>query len=47
MDQTGVSGFEIDVYRFFRKAGSAQLVRKETMHTTYLPADTITCTRTR
>ncbi len=47
VDQTGVPGFEIDVYRSFRKAGSAQLVRKETMHTTYLPADTITCTRTR
>jgi vancomycin resistance protein YoaR len=43
--QTGVPGFEIDVYRFFRKAGSPQLVRKETMHTTYLPADTINCTR--
>jgi vancomycin resistance protein YoaR len=42
--QTGVPGFEIDVYRYFRRVGSSQLVRKETMHTTYLAADTVHCT---
>jgi len=41
--QTGVPGFEIDVYRFFRKVGSPRLVRRETMHTTYSPADTVRC----
>ncbi len=44
VSQVGVSGFDIDVYRFFRRAGSDQLVRRETMHTTYLPADTVNCT---
>jgi len=43
--QTGVPGFEIDVYRYFRRAGYTELVRRETMHTTYLPADTVICTR--
>jgi len=42
--QTGVPGFEIDVYRFWRKVGSSRLVRRETMHTTYAPADTVRCT---
>lgn len=44
VEQTGLPGFDVDVYRYFRKAGSAALVRKETMHTDYIPADTVTCT---
>jgi vancomycin resistance protein YoaR len=40
---TGYSGFEIDVFRNFRRHGSNELVRKETMHTTYIPLDTVIC----
>ena len=39
----GYGGFDIDVYRYFRRAGSDELVRKETMHTTYTPSDTVVC----
>jgi vancomycin resistance protein YoaR len=39
----GYRGFEIDVYRYFRKAGGGELVRKETMHTRYTPSDTVKC----
>jgi vancomycin resistance protein YoaR len=41
--QTGYSGFDIDVYRYFRRHGSDELHHKETMHTTYIPADTVIC----
>jgi vancomycin resistance protein YoaR len=41
--ETGYSGFDIDVYRYFRRHGSDELVRKETMHTTYIPLDTVIC----
>jgi vancomycin resistance protein YoaR len=40
---TGYSGFDVDVYRYFRRHGSDELVRKETMHTTYIPLDTVIC----
>jgi vancomycin resistance protein YoaR len=40
---TGYSGFDIDVYRYFRRHDSNELVRKETMHTTYIPLDTVIC----
>ncbi|HET6626809.1 MAG TPA: VanW family protein [Nocardioidaceae bacterium] len=39
----GYGGFDIDVYRFFHKPGDKQVVRKETMHTTYTPSDTVVC----
>ncbi len=39
----GYGGFDIDVFRYFRKAGSDELVRKEKMHTTYTPSDTVVC----
>ncbi|HEU4512449.1 MAG TPA: VanW family protein [Nocardioidaceae bacterium] len=39
----GYGGFDIDVYRYFRKPGSNELVRKETFHTTYTPSDTVVC----
>jgi vancomycin resistance protein YoaR len=41
--ETGYSGFDIDVYRYFRRHGSDELVRKEKMHTTYIPLDTVIC----
>ena len=39
----GYGGFDIDVFRYFRRHGSDELVRKETMHTTYTPSDTVVC----
>jgi len=39
----GYGGFDIDVYRYFRRPGSDALVRKETMTTTYTPSDTVVC----
>jgi vancomycin resistance protein YoaR len=39
----GYGGFDIDVYRYFRRAGSDELVRTETMHTRYTPSDTVVC----
>ena len=39
----GYGGFDVDVFRYFRKAGSDELVRTEKMHTTYTPSDTVVC----
>lgn len=39
----GYGGFDIDVYRYFRKPGSSELVKKQTFHTTYKPSDTVVC----
>lgn len=39
----GYGGFDIDVFRYFRKPGSDALVRKETFHTTYTPSDSVVC----
>jgi vancomycin resistance protein YoaR len=39
----GYGGFDIDVFRYFRRAGNDELVRKEKMHTTYKPSDTVVC----
>jgi vancomycin resistance protein YoaR len=39
----GYGGFDIEVYRYFRKPGSDELVRKETIHTRYTPSDTVVC----
>ncbi|HEX6247619.1 MAG TPA: VanW family protein [Nocardioidaceae bacterium] len=43
VDNEGYGGFDIDVYRYFRKPGSSEVVRKETFHTTYTPSDTVVC----
>jgi vancomycin resistance protein YoaR len=43
VEHEGYGGFDIDVYRYFRRVGSDELVRKETMHTTYTPSDTVVC----
>lgn len=40
---SGYGGFDIDVFRYFRRVGSSQLVRKETMHTRYTPSDHVVC----
>ena len=39
----GYGGFDVDVYRYFRKPDSDRLVRRETLHTTYTPSDTVIC----
>jgi vancomycin resistance protein YoaR len=40
---TGVSGFQIDVFRDFYRPGSDNRVRTERFQTTYNPLDTVTC----
>lgn len=39
----GYDGFDIDVYRVFHRPGSVQVARREAMHTTYTPSDTVDC----
>jgi vancomycin resistance protein YoaR len=39
----GYGGFDIDVFRYFRKPGSDEVAKKETFHTTYKPSDTVVC----
>ena len=39
----GYGGFDIDIWRYFHRAGSAKLVRTEKMHTHYTPSDTVIC----
>jgi len=39
----GYGGFDIDVYRVFREVGSDEIVRRETITTTYTPSDTVVC----
>lgn len=38
---TGYGGFDIDIWRYFRRDG--ELVETEKMHTTYIPSDTVVC----
>ena len=40
---TGYSGLDVDVSRYFRRAGSSELVKKETTHVAYTPSDTVVC----
>ena len=40
----GYGGFDVDVFRSFRKPGSSEVVRTEKFHTTYIPSDTVICT---
>ena len=42
-DNEGYSGFEVDVQRYFRRAGESELVRTENFHTVYVPSDTVIC----
>ena len=39
----GYGGFDINVWRYFRKHGSSALERTEKFHTTYIPSDTVVC----
>jgi hypothetical protein len=39
----GYGGFEIDIVRYFRRAGQSALHHSETMHTVYTPSDTVIC----
>lgn len=39
----GYGGFDIDVWRYWRKAGSDELVRTEKFSTTYTPSDSVVC----
>ena len=39
----GYGGFDINVWRYFRKHGSSALERSEKFHTTYIPSDTVIC----
>ena len=39
----GYGGFDIDVYRYFRKSGESELVRTEKFHTHYNASDTVVC----
>ena len=39
----GYGGFDINVWRYFRKPGASALVRSEKFHTTYTPSDTVIC----
>jgi len=43
-ENSGSKGFQIDIWRYFRRAGSSELVKTEKMHTTYIPSDTVICT---
>ena len=40
---TGYGGFDIDIWRYFRRHGESALVRTEKMHTHYIPSDTVIC----
>lgn len=40
---TGYGGFDIDIWRYWRRTGSDELERTERMHTTYTPSDTVIC----
>lgn len=40
---SGYGGFDINVWRYWRKHGSDELVRTEKFHTTYTPSDTVIC----
>ncbi len=39
----GYGGFDIDVWRYWRKHANGTLVRTEKFHTTYTPSDTVVC----
>lgn len=39
----GYGGFDINVWRYFRKPGESKLERTEQFHTRYIPADEVVC----
>jgi vancomycin resistance protein YoaR len=40
---TGYSGFDVDVTRYFHEPGSDEVVKTEKFHTAYTPSDTVVC----
>lgn len=40
---TGYSGFQVDVFRVFRRHGESEVDHTEKLHTTYIPSDTVVC----
>jgi len=40
---TGYSGFDVDVWRYFHKPGSDEVERTEKFHTAYTASDTVVC----
>jgi len=40
---TGYGGFDVDIWRYWRRVGSDAVERTEKMHTTYIPSDTVIC----
>lgn len=40
---TGYSGFDVDVWRYFHKPGSDKVERTEKFHTAYTASDTVVC----
>lgn len=40
---TGYSGFQVDVFRYFSRPGSDEVVREEKFHTDYTASDTVIC----
>ncbi|MBA2445715.1 MAG: VanW family protein, partial [Nocardioidaceae bacterium] len=42
---TGYGGFTVDVYRYFREAGSSKIVKRDSDHVVYTPADTVICSK--
>lgn len=42
-DTSGARGFSIDVWRYWHRHGSPDVVRTEKMHTVYIPTDTVIC----
>ncbi|MFC7492912.1 MULTISPECIES: VanW family protein [unclassified Nocardioides] len=40
---TGYSGFDVDVWRYFHEPGSSAVEKTEKFHTSYIPSDTVVC----
>ena len=40
---TGYSGFQVDVFRIFKRPGSDEVVKREKFHTDYIASDTVVC----
>jgi vancomycin resistance protein YoaR len=40
---TGYSGFDVDVWRYFHEPGSSEVAKTEKFHTAYTPSDTVVC----
>ncbi|MDF1603963.1 VanW family protein [Nocardioides sp. YIM 152315] len=40
---SGYSGFDVDVWRYFHEPGSDEVARTEKFHTSYTPSDTVVC----